>query len=86
MYGIHNYVIDPERMLCGGYNRGVNNPCRGDSGGPYFFEGEDGYKLQGIVNFGMGCARRGYPIVYARVPKFVDWIRENGENLTAVRA
>ncbi|CAG5094977.1 Oidioi.mRNA.OKI2018_I69.XSR.g13972.t1.cds [Oikopleura dioica] len=50
--------------------------CDGDSGGPLFCLdlGDDGYKLQGIVNIGAGCGRRG---LYTRVANYMAWIFEN---------
>lgn len=44
--------------------------CQGDSGGPlYSFDGEK-LSVVGVVSWGFGCARRGYPGVYARVSEF----------------
>lgn len=45
--------------------------CVGDSGGPLAYKGE----LLGIVSWGVGCANKGYPGVYASIPAFYDWIQ-----------
>lgn len=56
--------------FCAGYEQGRFDVCTGDSGGP-LMRGDVQY---GIVSFGMGCGRPGYPSVYTTVPKVVNWI------------
>lgn len=50
-----------DRMICAG-DPGKDS-CQGDSGGPLV----SGGKQVGIVSWGLGCARSGYPGVYTRV-------------------
>jgi len=66
-----------ENMLCAG--RTGQDSCQGDSGGPGMVSdtARDVDRLAGIVSFGIGCARPGFPGVYTRVAKFLDWIKDH---------
>lgn len=57
-----------ETMVCAGGD-GVDS-CQADSGGPLTRDG----KQIGIVSFGRGCARPGFPGVYTLIPSVLEWI------------
>lgn len=60
----------PATELCAGYSRGGVDACQGDSGGPMVTDVAGREVQVGIVSYGVGCARPGYPGVYAEVPAF----------------
>ena len=65
----------PEGQICAAYPRGGKDACQGDSGGPLTIGG----RLAGIVSWGNGCARPGYPGVYTEVATYRNWIVEKIE-------
>ncbi|XP_026732866.1 serine protease 7-like isoform X2 [Trichoplusia ni] len=68
-----------ENQICAG---GVfaEDACRGDSGGPLMKRKPEGiWETVGIVSFGYGCGRDGWPGVYTSVAKYLDWIKNTLE-------
>ncbi|WP_432067683.1 serine protease [Streptomyces sp. C10-9-1] len=73
-------VADEE--ICAGYSQGGVDTCQGDSGGPMFRRDAAGDWIQvGIVSWGYGCARAGYPGVYTEVSAFASAIRSAAAGL-----
>ncbi|XP_001361678.3 trypsin-1 [Drosophila pseudoobscura] len=66
-----------DNMLCGGYDEGGKDSCQGDSGGPLHIvaSGTREHQIAGVVSWGEGCAKSGYPGVYARVNRYGTWIK-----------
>ena len=65
-------------MICAG--KWGKDSCHGDSGGPLMWYKYFTFCLTGIVSFGKGCGRFGYPGVYTRVTKYLYWIKTNTGN------
>ncbi|XP_045100949.1 clotting factor G beta subunit-like [Portunus trituberculatus] len=77
-----NFQIS-ERMLCAADQEGKKDTCQGDSGGPLYVEESSKLVQVGVTSFGFGtCAEKGKPGAYARVSKFLGWIKENTADAT----
>jgi len=69
-----------ENMLCAREEGGGEDSCQGDSGGPLIIKGADPNGADdvqvGVVSWGIGCAMKEYPGVYARLSSQYEWIRK----------
>ena len=65
-----------DNMFCAGWVDGRADACQGDSGGPFTFARDGTTALVGVVSWGIGCAKTGYPGVYARLPIFLPWVAD----------
>ena len=71
----HGHHRITEAMICAG--EVGKDACIAGSGGPLAVLGQDGsYRQIGVVSWGKGCARPGYPGVYTRLTSLLGWIEK----------
>ena len=51
--------------------------CQGDSGGPLICDDDGKPVVYGVTSWAVGCAKTGYPNIYAKVASHLDWIKQN---------
>ncbi|KAL1782555.1 serine protease 42 [Sigmodon hispidus] len=71
------FTLVQEGAICG-YNEEGGDPCKGDSGGPLVCEFNETWVQVGIVSWGIGCGRTGYPGVFTEVLGQNDTEQEEG--------
>jgi secreted trypsin-like serine protease len=77
-------LVADEQICAGGHGA---DTCQGDSGGPMVRRNRSGDWAQvGIVSWGLGCARAGFPGVYSQVSTFRTAIRSATRKLTPARS
>ncbi|MEU0411622.1 serine protease [Streptomyces griseorubiginosus] len=69
-----------DSMLCAGEEGGGRDSCQGDSGGPLVAQG----KLIGLVSWGNGCGRAGWPGVYTRVSDVMRTLEQGPQVMASV--
>jgi secreted trypsin-like serine protease len=77
LYTDEGYDFVASDMLCAGdVAHGGKDSCQGDSGGPLLKRHDARWVQVGIVSWGVGCGRAGYPGVYTQVSQFIREIEE----------
>lgn len=73
----YGHFVQPTN-ICGSGANGRSS-CPGDSGGPVVTQINGRLVQIGIVSFGAGACGAGFPVGFARVTSFLDWIEWNSD-------
>eukprot|EP00057_Strongylocentrotus_purpuratus_P014732 XP_011669206.1 PREDICTED: chymotrypsin-like protease CTRL-1 [Strongylocentrotus purpuratus] len=63
------------RIICAGYERGLQSACYGDSGGPAVVQREGKWTIIGTVSGGSTCGTPYTPNLFTRLSFYHAWIR-----------
>ncbi|KAL2078792.1 hypothetical protein ACEWY4_026477 [Coilia grayii] len=79
---VRSYPHKAADQLCAGDLAGKKDACQNDSGGPLVCRPErggaaGGFVQVGIVSYGYGCGRKGFPTVYTNVTSYLPFIRKH---------
>ncbi|XP_050547383.1 venom protease-like [Daktulosphaira vitifoliae] len=69
-----NNLTIQEVHICAGNLKGAKHTCSRDAGGPLTWKKDNQYYLTGIQSFGDKCGESGFPAVYTRMTKYLNWI------------
>ncbi|CAH8575606.1 unnamed protein product [Heterobilharzia americana] len=75
-------VTIESNVICAGLSEGGRDACQFDSGGPLMCKADNQWVVSGIISFGYGCGRAGYPGVYTRVSDYITWIQNVANTFT----
>ena len=76
------FPFDATSMFCAGRPEGGVDSCQGDSGGTILVPFGTVWMATGVVSWGRGCARAGYPGVYSRLETLSEAVIERLESDT----
>jgi secreted trypsin-like serine protease len=64
-------------MIAACYEEGQIDACQGDSGGPFVVRDSNlNLVLAGTTSWGIGCAEKDHPGIYANLAVLGDWVRQ----------
>lgn len=69
-----SYTTQGNNVFCAGV--AGKDSCDGDSGGPIFFQTNNGIRQMGVVSWGSSCAEANKPGVYTKLSAFTDWLAD----------